>query len=180
MVVEDLASTGDTVRTEPGVRRGVRRTGNYRRVRMPVYDRFVSALATTPAWASAVSAVDSSAVRALAQHGVTVQRVTATCAVAGETFAADSVVVSATPFQGRREVRVDGRWQRSDIRLEEGTYAVPLAQPLGVVATYLLDPRSDDGLVAWNVGNRVVNGRLALAPTRLGSPAPAVCGLGPA
>jgi hypothetical protein len=180
VIVENLESTGDTVRTEPGVRRGIRRTGTYSRVRMPIYDRFVPTLATPPAWGFAVSASDSSALRTLNLHGVTVQRITAACTVAGETFATDSVVVSPTPFQGRREVRVDGRWQRAETRLDTGTYVVALAQPLGVVATYLLDPRSDDGLVAWNIGNRVASGRLEFSPTRLASPIPAACGLGPA
>ncbi len=180
VIVEDLVATGDTTRTEPGVRRGMRRTGTYRRVRMPIYDRFAPTLTTTPSWGFALSATDSSAIRILGLHGVVLQRVTTPCALTGEAFAADTVIVSPTAFQGRREVRVNGRWQRADTRLERGTYVVALAQPLGVVTTYLLDPRSDDGLVAWNVGNRVASGRLDLAPTRLVSPLPAACGLGPA
>ena len=180
VIVETLETTTDTTRTEPGVRRGFRRTGNYRRVRMPVYDRFVPTLTTAPAWGFAFSAGDSSAVRLLRLHGITVQRATAPCQVVGEVFVSDSVVVSPTPFQGRREVRLEGAWRRTDARLDAGAFVVPLAQPLGVVATYLLDPRSDDGLVTWNVGNRVSNGRLEFTATRLGSPPPVACGLGPA
>jgi len=180
VIVETLETTTDTTRTEPGVRRGFRRTGNYRRVRMPVYDRFVPTLTTAPAWGFAFSAGDSSAVRLLRLHGITVQRATAPCQVIGEVFVTDSVVVSPTPFQGRREVRLEGAWRRTDARLDAGAFVVPLAQPLGVVATYLLDPRSDDGLVTWNVGNRVSNGRLEFTATRLGSPPPVACGLGPA
>src|SRR5688572_27040471 len=180
VIVETLDATTDTMRSEPGVRRGFRRTSNFRRVRMPVYDRFVSKLAMSPAWGYAFSGADSSAVRVLTQHGVTLQKVATACSVPGESFTVDSVVVAANPFQGRREVRVEGRWQRGDVRLEPGAYVASLAQPLGVAATYLLDPRSDDGLVTWNVGNRVANGRLELVPTRLTSAAPNTCGLGPA
>jgi hypothetical protein len=147
---------------------------------MPVYDRFVATLAAPAAWGFAFSAGDSSAVRLLTLHGIAVQRVTAACTAPGESFAADSVIVSPTAFQGRREVRIEGRWQRIDARFEPGTYVVALAQPLGVAATYLLDPRSDDGLVAWNIGNRVTNGRLEFTPTRLGAPPPTSCSLGPA
>ena len=180
VIVETLQPTTDTARTEAGVRRGFRRTGNFRRVRMPVYDRFVSKLTMSPAAAYALSSGDSSAVRVLKQHGVTLQRVGTACSAPGESFTVDSVVVSPNPFQGRREVRVEGRWQRGEVRLEPGTYVISLAQPLGVAATYLLDPRSDDGLVTWNVGNRVANGRLELVPLRLASAAPSACGLGPA
>ena len=180
VIVETLEPTGDTTRTEPGVRRGIRRTGNYRRVAMPIYDRFVPTLTTAPAWGYVLGPADSSAVSLLRLHGITIQRISTACDVAAEAFAADSVIVSPTAFQGRREVRVDGVWRRTDVRLDAGAFVVPLAQPLGVLATYLVDPRSDDGLVAWNVGDRVTSNRLQLSPTRLGSPPPAACGVSPA
>lgn len=37
-----------------------------------------------------------------------------------------------------------------------GSYLVSTAQPLGVLAVYLLEPESDDGLVTWNVFDRVL------------------------
>ncbi|MEO6331553.1 MAG: M14 family metallopeptidase, partial [Gemmatimonadaceae bacterium] len=40
VIVEDVVSTGDSARTEAGVPRGRRRTGNFSAVRMPVFDRF--------------------------------------------------------------------------------------------------------------------------------------------
>ena len=40
-----------------------------------------------------------------------------------------------------------------------GTYLVRTAQPLGVLAMYLLEPASDDGFVDWNVLDPWVNGR---------------------
>jgi hypothetical protein len=32
-----------------------------------------------------------------------------------------------------------------------GSYVVLSGQPLGILATYLLEPESDDGFVDWNV-----------------------------
>jgi hypothetical protein len=40
------------------------------------------------------------------------------------------------------------------VTLAAGTYVVRVAQPLGVLAMYLLEPESDDGIVAWDVGDR--------------------------
>jgi hypothetical protein len=40
------------------------------------------------------------------------------------------------------------------VTLEPGTVVVRVAQPLGVVAMYLLDPESDDGVVDWDIGAR--------------------------
>ena len=123
--------------------------------------------------ADPASRVDSAL---LALHGIAMDRIRTACTVSAQTFASDSVAVARAPFQNRREVRVDGRWQRSDASLDAGAYVVRVGQPLGVLATYLLDPRSDDGLVTWNVGNRVVDNQLRQAPVRLTSPLPASCG----
>ena len=177
VIVETLARTGDTVRTEPGVRRGLRRVGSYRRVRMPVYDRFTPSMTTPPAWGFALSAEDTSGLRVLSMHGIALERTRDACTVPAETFMVDSVIVAPNAFQGRRNVRVEGKWARDDARFEPGTYVARLSQPLGVLATYLIDPRSDDGLVAWNVGDRAAAGQLRWRPTRLASPLPAACGL---
>lgn len=180
VIVETLEKTGDTLRTEPGVRRGMRRIGSYRRVQMPVYDRFVATMLAPTAWGFALPAADSTAVQLLTFHGIALQRTRAPCSVAAESFTADSVIASPTAFQGRRNVRVEGRWQAGETRIETGTYIVRLAQPLGVLATYMIDPRSDDGLVAWNIGDRVTGTELRLRPIRLTTALPGACGLGPA
>ena len=143
---------------------------------MPVYDRFVASLRTPPVWGYAVSAADTSAAALLALHGITLDRVRSSCSVSAERFSTDSVVVARNAFQNRREVRVDGRWQRADVQLDAGTHVVRVGQALGVLATYLLDPRSDDGLVTWNVGERIVGTELRHAPVRLTSALPASCG----
>ena len=34
--------------------------------------------------------------------------------------------------------------------IAQGTSVVPTGQPLGSLVVYLLEPRSDDGLLTWN------------------------------
>ena len=51
-----------------------------------------------------------------------------------------------------------------------GTVIVPTAQPLGRLAFYLLDPRSDDGLVAWNVLDDALEGAARYPILRAASP----------
>jgi hypothetical protein len=143
---------------------------------MPVYDRFVSTMTAPAVWGYAFAATDTSAVRVLTLHGVTIERTRADCSLSAESFSADSVIVAGGQF---RNPRVEGRWQRADTRLAAGTNVVRFGQPLGVVATYVLEPRSDDGLVAWNVGNRVANNQLASTVVRISTPPPASCGIGP-
>jgi len=43
---------------------------------------------------------------------------------------------------------------RDPVTLPPGTYVIRCDQPLGVLAVYLLEPRSDDGLVTWNIFDR--------------------------
>ena len=177
VIVETLERTGDTARVQTGVRRGFRRIGKFTMMRMPVYDRFMATMTTPSAWGFALSADDTTAVRTLRLHGIRLDRTRQACTVPADSFATDSVAVAQNAFQGTRNVRVDGHWQRADVPLVAGTYIVRLSQPLAVVATYLLDPRSDDGLATWNIGDRASPGTLRWPPTRLTNALPAACGV---
>ncbi len=147
---EDLVRTGDSSRTQPGVPRGFRRTGHYRSAKMKVYDRFEPTLERKPPAAYVLRPSDTTAVRLLREHGVEVRRVDGDRTVRAQSFTVDSMIAAQRPFQGHREVRLEGQWSDSDRTVAAGSWLVPVAQPMGVVAFYMLEPESDDGLVAWN------------------------------
>ena len=152
VLMEVLARTADSAEvTEPGVPAGLRRTGRIRRLVMPVHDRFDPLRPRPLPLGWALSAADTAAVRLLQLHGVAVERVAAPRAVHAERFSADTVIVAERAFQGHRETRVEGRWHPTAVVLAPGSWLVPAGQPLGVLAAYLLEPESDDGLVTWNV-----------------------------
>ena len=154
VLVERLVHTGDSARTEPGVPRGVRRTGRVYAQRMPVYDRFAPTLAIAlPAGGWALDAGQQAAVDLLREHGVVVERLAsdAPAAVAVDVFEVDSAVRAVRPFQGHNEVTLGGHWRRTQRVLTAGAFVVPADQPLAVLAAYLLEPESDDGLATWNV-----------------------------
>ncbi|MEP6904782.1 MAG: M14 family metallopeptidase [Gemmatimonadales bacterium] len=150
VVAEKLEPTGDSTRTQPGVPKGLRRTGKFRSVKMPVFDRFKATLLVPPPVAYAIAASDTQAVRVLRNHGVVVDALAKTTPVRAERFIVDSTVVSLRLFQGHHEARLVGRWINEPRELSAGTYIVNTRQPLGIVAVYLLEPQSDDGLVTWN------------------------------
>lgn len=151
VLVEDVVRTGDSVRTEPGLPPGVRRTGRTRSVRVPVHDRFDSTLEQTLPYAWAIPEEQSPLLEALHRHGLYVERVSAATVVRGERFAIDSALQSPRAFQGHREIRLVGRWMPNEsLTLAPGTYVVRGGQPKGILALYLLDPQSDDGLTTWN------------------------------
>ena len=147
---EDVENTGDSALTQPGVPLGRRRTGRIRPVRMPVYDRFTSTLDRTPPAAYVIAPRDSAVVNLLRLHGLRVDLSDSAWRARGEAYLIDSVIVASRPFQGHREVRLKGHWQRGMQALPPRSFIVSTAQPRGALAVYLLEPESDDGLATWN------------------------------
>jgi hypothetical protein len=58
---------------------------------------------------------------------------------------------AAQTFEGHSIRRLEGKWGVAfDKGVPAGMWEVPSNQPLGRLAFYLLEPTSDDGVVAWN------------------------------
>lgn len=150
MRIEEVLRTADSSRGEPGLAPGERRTGKIRTARIPIFDRFEATLAQTLPYAWVIPAAQSALLEPLHRNGVFIEQVVERIVVLAERFRIDSVV-PAQRFQGHVPVRVTGRWEPGDsLALEPGTYVVRGAQPLAILALYLLEPQSDDGLVTWN------------------------------
>jgi murein tripeptide amidase MpaA len=147
---EELQRTGDSSLTEPGVPRGQRRTGRYRSLSLTIYDRFEPALEVELPVAYAIDPSRTDVQQALLVHGIVVERLRAPTMIDAAVFTVDSVTRSRRIFQGHYESRVWGRWETVRRALPTGTLVVPTSQSLGVLAAYLLEPESDDGLVTWN------------------------------
>ena len=71
--------------------------------------------------------------------------------LAVEEFVVRDSSVADRPFQGHRERTVTGDWTPVERAVPAGTLVVPLDQPLGRLVFALLEPRSDDGIVNWNL-----------------------------
>jgi hypothetical protein len=103
-----------------------------------------------------VPAAATKALDLLRAHGVRVERVARP--VSGvERFTITSNTARPVPNNsidfGQHGVRtLDGSWQAAPgVTVPTGAFAVPVNQPLGLLAFYLLEPTSDDGLTTWNV-----------------------------
>ena len=86
----------------------------------------------------------------LRQHGITVEETTAPFSATVSSFVVDAVTRSPKPFQGHNEVKLKGQYVSEQTTIATGARIVRLAQPLGLLAAYLLEPESDDGLTNWN------------------------------
>jgi hypothetical protein len=89
----------------------------------------------------------------LADHGVkTIAVHEPPPGVQVQAFHIDSVSTSEREYEGHQAQEVWGGYSRSEAgALAPGTVMVPMDQPLARVAFSLLEPRSDDGLVAWGL-----------------------------
>ena len=103
-----------------------------------------------------VPAAATKAIDLLRAHGVRVERVAR--AVTGvEHFTITTNTARPVPNNsidfGQHGVRtLDGSWEAAPgVTVPAGAFAVAVNQPLGLLAFYLLEPTSDDGLTTWNV-----------------------------
>ncbi|WP_396216423.1 M14 family metallopeptidase [Gemmatimonas sp.] len=153
VLVERLDRIADSTRlTQPGVPRGLQRTGVMTAQRMPVVDRFESSLSRTLApYGYAISGEWPTARELLTAHGISFRVLPAPATVTGQEFVIDTVNVSGRPFQGHREVSVDGRWRDVSRQLPAGTLVVQSGTRRDLLALLLLEPESDDGFLTWNV-----------------------------
>ena len=134
-----------------------RRTGVYRTIRMPVFDRFVAQRKEARPAVYLLPPSLAPLAAQLRRQGVLVERLSREWHGAVEGFALDTVLATATPFEGHRVVSVEGRWAAaadSAPQVRAGWYVVRTDQPLGTFAAYLLEPASEDGFVAWNFLDR--------------------------
>jgi hypothetical protein len=117
---------------------------------MPVYDHFVVARREAIPESYLIPERLSRVVGLLRRHGITVERMRGSVSAPLETFTVDSLVRDPL-FEGHRPVRLEGRWREGKASAAGDWYRVRTAQALGVLAAYLLEPASEDGVVTWNL-----------------------------
>ena len=93
----------------------------------------------------------TTAIDRLKAHGLVLTPLAKATTMPVEEFRIDSSTAAATAFQNHNERTLTGAWTRAERGLPAGTLKVDLTQPLARLAFYLIEPRSDDGLVDWNL-----------------------------
>jgi hypothetical protein len=88
----------------------------------------------------------------LEAHGVRYFKTSTETAFKGERFRIATSELAQNEYQGTHKLRsLTGGWETTEQTLPAGSLVVPMDQPLARLAFILLDPRSDDGLMAWNI-----------------------------
>ncbi len=131
------------------------RSGAYRSIRMPVFDRFQSARNEALPAAYLIPARFRKVIDLLRRQGIGVDSLTKPWPAQAGSFRIDTTSVGPL-FEGHRPLQAEGRWlnELSDTTVAAGWYVVRTGQPLGMLAAYLLEPASEDGVVTWNLLDR--------------------------
>ncbi len=127
-----------------------RRTGTYRAIPMPVFDRFTAARREALPVAYLFPGRLAPVATLLRRQGVEVRRLREPWRGPVEGFAIARVIVGPR-FEGHRPLRLEGHWVPwAAAPVESGWFVVETGQPLGSFAAYLLEPGSEDGVTTWN------------------------------
>jgi hypothetical protein len=149
--VEVITALTDSSKREPGM--GARqRTGIIKLVRMPVMASFTPTLTSTLPYAYAFDAKAAHDILPILKlHGIAVEQLDAGATGSVQSFRVDSVIDRGRSETSRMLKDVDGAWNEAASRtLPTGTYIVRAAQPYGLLAFYVLEPQSEDGLAQWS------------------------------
>jgi hypothetical protein len=140
--------------------------------RMPEYGTFRPTETERAPRAYLVPAGLGDVVERLEAHGVRLRRLERETRLRVEEFVIDSTRVAEQPFQGHRERTVWGRYTQGERTIPAGTWVVPVEQPLGRLAFTLLEPRSDDGFLNWNLLDAALREARAYPVLRTFAPVP--------
>jgi dipeptidyl-peptidase-4 len=121
---------------------------------MPYHADFVAKRAVRLPFAYLIPLASTEVPEKLRQHGLAVERLTAPASVEVEAFRLKEIKGAERLYQGHRTNTVTGQAAVETREFPAGTFLVRMAQPLGRLAAYLLEPESDDGLLVWNFFDR--------------------------
>ena len=96
--------------------------------------------------------VMASVIDRLEAHGVRFVRTEKAFVLEAERYRIASSTLADREYQGTHKMRtITGTWEAAEQTIPPGSLIVPMDQPLARLAFLLFDPRSDDGLMAWNI-----------------------------
>ncbi|MBT1685416.1 M14 family metallopeptidase [Dawidia soli] len=86
----------------------------------------------------------------LQQLGIRVTKLPKGKSFQGDVFQIKTLQHGARKFEGHLMATAEGTFEKAVRKFKAGDYIVDLAQPLGNLAFYVLEPQSDDGFITWN------------------------------
>ena len=92
----------------------------------------------------------------LEAHGVHFSKLDQQTTLKIEQYRINSSITVGREYQGHKARTITGQWETAEQGIPAGMLVVPVEQPLGRLIVLLLEPRSEDGLAAWNLMDEVL------------------------
>jgi hypothetical protein len=128
----------------------IKRTGEIVPMKMTDYGIFAASERSEVPYAYVIDPAPKEVIANLRTHGIVVEQLAAETTLRVSQFQVSDAQRAEQEFQKHHELTLKGKWKDRDETFAAGTFIVRMNQPLARLAFYLLEPRSDDGLVNWN------------------------------
>jgi hypothetical protein len=135
---------------EPNVYPNFRRTDRRKDVTVPYYIDFYPSKSVKFPFAYLITNNDPDVISLLKMQGIKVEKLSAALKTEAERFQITELKGSSRLNQGHYTNSINGRIVKETIDFPAGTLLIRSAQPLANLASYLLEPKSNDGLMTWN------------------------------
>jgi dipeptidyl-peptidase-4 len=132
----------------------IKRTDRKKTYVMPYFADFVAKRSVRIPYAYLIPVFGTDVLDKLRQHGIAVERLTEAVTLETEAFRLKEIKGAERLYQGHRTNTVKGEYAVEKRAFPKGTLVIRTAQALGRLATYLLEPESDDGFLVWNFFDR--------------------------
>jgi hypothetical protein len=134
----------------------IKRTDRKKTYVMPYFADFYPKRTVRLPYAYLIPVFDDGLLAKLRTHGLAVEKLAQSVTLEVESFRIKEVKGADRLYQGHRMNQVKGDYAVEKREFPRGTMVVRMAQPLGNLAAYLLEPESDDGLLVWNAFDRYI------------------------
>lgn len=101
-------------------------------------------------YAYLINVPDKEVLENLRKHGIDVGELSEMRTLEVEKFTIDNLSAESRLNQGHYTNTIKGEFKKEVKEFPVGTYIIKTNQRLGHLASYLLEPQSDDGLLLWN------------------------------
>jgi len=98
--------------------------------------------------------VDPKIISVLRLHGIEIKKLKNDIELEVEQYNIKSIKPAKRLNQGHYQNLIEGNFESVDKKFKAGTYYILSAQKLGNLASYLLEPETNDGLFIWNYFDR--------------------------
>lgn len=142
--------TGQELYEDEAGRRRIRPKGEEITLEVPYFGLFEPTGSTPLPRFYALDSNETAVIAKLAAHGVAMGALERETRLKANRFHPSEMTSAERHNQGHLMTSLKGEWKEEEVVLEPGTIIVSTAQPLGLLAAYLLEPEGNDGLTAWN------------------------------